>query len=100
VDAGKLEAGKLVDAAALVAASVIRRPLDGVRLLGGGELEEKLLLKVDHATAGAKAAVEKAGGAVELIARKVLPADEAKRRKTAAKKAKSGKAPKDAADKA
>src|ERR1700754_900854 len=37
IAAGKLDAGKPIDAAALVAAGVIRRPLDGVRLLGKGD---------------------------------------------------------------
>src|SRR4029453_2858459 len=59
VDAGELDASKPVDAAALVAAGVIRRARDGVRLLGNGELKASLALTVDHATAGAKAAVEK-----------------------------------------
>ena len=91
VDAGRLDAAKPVDAAALIAAGVIRRPLDGVRVLGEGELKAKLALTVDHATASAKAAVEKAGGSVMLIERKVLAADEAKRQKSAAKKAKLAK---------
>ncbi|MEM9494386.1 MAG: 50S ribosomal protein L15 [Pseudomonadota bacterium] len=64
IDAGKLDAGKKVDAAALVEAGVIRRALDGVRLLGVGELTAKLDLDVAHASASAKAAVEKAGGSV------------------------------------
>ena len=68
--------------AALVAAGVARRPLDGVRLLGEGELKAGLKLTVNHATASAKAAVEKAGGSVTLIEKKVLAADEAKRKKT------------------
>ena len=82
---------KPVDAAALVAAGVLRRRKDGVRLLGGGEIKAKLSLTVNHATASAKAAVEKAGGSIKLIEKKVLPADEAKRKKSAAKKAKTGK---------
>jgi large subunit ribosomal protein L15 len=90
VDAGRLAPGT-VDLAALRAAGLIRRPLSGVRLLGDGELSAKLALVVDHASAGAKAAVEKAGGSVTLITRKVLPDDEAKRKKSAAKKAKTGK---------
>ena len=63
-----------------------------MRLLGTGELSAKLALTVDHASVSAKAAVERAGGTITLIERKVLPADEAKRSKTAAKKAKSGRA--------
>jgi large subunit ribosomal protein L15 len=91
VDASLIDTGKPVDAAALIAAGVIRRGLDGVRILGGGELKAKLALTVNHATAGAKAAVESAGGSITLIEKKVLPADEAKRKKSAAKKAKTGK---------
>jgi large subunit ribosomal protein L15 len=93
VDDGKLAAGATVDAAALLAAGVLRRPKDGVRLLGNGELKAKLALTVDHASASAKAAVEKAGGSVKIIAKKVLPADEMKRKKSAAKKVGSVKKP-------
>jgi large subunit ribosomal protein L15 len=91
IDDGRLDAAKPIDVAALVAAGVLRRPKDGVRLLGDGELKSKIAVKVNHASASARAAVEKAGGAVTLIETKVLAADEAKRKKTAAKKAKSVK---------
>jgi large subunit ribosomal protein L15 len=87
VDAGHLDAAKPVDVAALIAAGILRRPHDGVRLLGEGELKAALKLTVNHATAGAKAAVEKAGGSITLIEKKVLAADEAKRKKSEAKKA-------------
>ncbi len=66
VDAGKLDAGKTIDAAALVEAGVVRRAANGVRLLGVGEVTAKLTLEVAHASAGAKAAIEKAGGSVEI----------------------------------
>ena len=95
LDAGALDGKKPIDVAALRTAGIVRRELDGVRILGGGELKAKLALTVDHATASAKAAIEKAGGAVTLIEKKILQADEAKRAKTAAKKAKA--APKKAA---
>jgi large subunit ribosomal protein L15 len=78
VDAGRLDAKKSVDMAALLAAGLVRRPLDGVRLLGEGELKAALKLTVNHATASAKAAIEKAGGSISLIEKKVLPADEAR----------------------
>ena len=67
VDDGRLDAGKPVDVAALIEAGIFRRRLDGVRLLGDGELKAKLSLTVNHATATAKAAVEKAGGSIKLI---------------------------------
>jgi large subunit ribosomal protein L15 len=91
VDGNLLDPGKPVDVTVLVAAGVVRRPLDGVRILGGGELKAKLALTVDHATAGARAAIEGAGGSVTLIEKKVLAADEAKRKKSADKKAKVAK---------
>jgi large subunit ribosomal protein L15 len=87
VEAGRLDTAAPVDVAALVSAGVVRRPLDGVRLLGGGELKAALKLTVNYATPSAREAVETAGGSVTLIEKKVLPADEAKRAKTAKKKA-------------
>lgn len=89
VDAGKLKAGQDVDVTALVDAGILRRPKDGLRLLGTGELTAKLAITVNHASASAKAAVEKAGGSISVIEKKILPADEAKREKTAKKKAAS-----------
>ncbi|HZA01736.1 MAG TPA: 50S ribosomal protein L15 [Hyphomicrobiaceae bacterium] len=91
IDEGRLDADKPIDVAALVAAGVLRRPKDGVRLLGGGELKSMLDVTVNYATASAKAAVEKVGGSVEIIEKRTLPADEAKRQKSTAKKAKVGK---------
>lgn len=65
VDAGKLKPGA-VDEAALVAAGVIRRARDGVRLVATGEIKAKLNLTVAGASSGAVAAIEKAGGSVTL----------------------------------
>jgi large subunit ribosomal protein L15 len=70
VDAGKLEAGATVDVAALVNAGILRRAKDGVRLLGEGELKAKLAFTVAGASKTAVAAVEKAGGSVEILAPK------------------------------
>ena len=94
VDDKRLDASKPLDVAGLVEAGVLRRPKDGLRVLGDGEIKAKLTLTVDHATVSAKAAIEKAGGSITLIEKKVLAADEAKRKKSEAKKkpaAKSGK---------
>ena len=66
IDAGKLDPKGTIDAEALVAAGVIRRVLDGVRLLGQGELKAKLAVDVAGASKGAVAAVEKAGGKVNI----------------------------------
>ena len=89
IDEKKLDAATPIDNAALVKAGIMRRPQDGLRLLGSGELKSKVSITVNHATASAKAAVEKAGGSVKVIEVKVLAADEAKRKKTAAKRAKA-----------
>ncbi|PEQ11983.1 50S ribosomal protein L15 [Novosphingobium sp. PC22D] len=70
IDAGKLETSGTVDHAALKAAGLARGGKDGVRLLGKGELTAKVAFKVAGASKGAVAAVEKAGGSVELPAAK------------------------------
>jgi large subunit ribosomal protein L15 len=69
IAAKKLDAKKPVDAAALIEAGVIRRALDGVRLLGKGELKTKLDITVYSASASARAAVEKAGGKLTTTAK-------------------------------
>lgn len=91
IDDKRVDASKPVDLAALVDSGVLRRPKDGLRLLGNGEIKAKIALTVDHASASAKAAVEKAGGSITLVEKKVLEADEAKRKKSEAKKAKPAK---------
>ena len=68
IAAGKLDAKKPIDAAALINAGVIRREKDGVRLLGQGELTSKLDITVYSASKSAVAAVEKAGGKVTTTA--------------------------------
>jgi len=68
IDSGKLDIKGVVDAAALIAARVIRRPKDGVRLIGAeGFTSKKVTFKVDYATKGALAAIEAAGGKVDII---------------------------------
>lgn len=67
IEAGKLDAAKPIDAAAMVAAGVIRRPRDGVRLLGQGALKAAVTVKVVGASKGAVAAVEQAGGRVVVL---------------------------------
>ncbi len=69
IDAGKLDAGKPIDAAVLKAAGIIRRERDGVRLLGSGELTTKLDITVYSASASAAKAVEAAGGTLTTTAK-------------------------------
>ena len=70
IDAGRLDAAAKIDGAALVKAGVLRREKDGVRLLGGGEIKAKVTVAVWGASKSAVAAVEKAGGSVEILAPK------------------------------
>jgi large subunit ribosomal protein L15 len=101
VDAGKLDASAEVNGAALVAAGVIRRAKDGVRVLGEGELKAKLNLVVWSASAGAIKAVEAAGGSVEQqrIAAEAKAAAAVEKRNAAKGKVPAAKAPRGDANK-
>ena len=68
VEAGKLDAGQPVTEEALVASGLVRRRLDGVRVLAKGELTSKLDLHVTGASKSAVSAVEAAGGSITLSA--------------------------------
>jgi large subunit ribosomal protein L15 len=70
INAGLLDAAATIDAAALIKAGILRRAKDGVRLLGGGEIKAKVTISVFGASKSAIAAVEKAGGSVEILAPK------------------------------
>ena len=77
IDAGKLDAAATIDAAALIKAGILRRAKDGVRLLGGGEIKAKISVSVFGASKSAVAAVEKAGGTVQILAPKREASEEA-----------------------
>ncbi|TIL74561.1 MAG: 50S ribosomal protein L15 [Mesorhizobium sp.] len=66
LDAKKLDAKTTVTAEALVAAGVIRRVKDGVRILSDGEIKSKLTFDVAGASKAAIEKIEKAGGSVKL----------------------------------
>jgi large subunit ribosomal protein L15 len=68
IDAGRLDPAGKIDAAVLVKAGILRRAKDGVRLLGGGEIKARVAISVFGASKSAVAAVEKAGGTVEILA--------------------------------
>ncbi|RDI61048.1 50S ribosomal protein L15 [Microvirga subterranea] len=67
VEAGKLDQANPVTNEALVAAGVISKPRDGVKILGVGELKAKLTFQVAGASKSAVEAIEKAGGSVTLL---------------------------------
>jgi large subunit ribosomal protein L15 len=68
VEAGKLDAKAAVTVETLIAAGVIAKPRDGVKILGNGEIKTKLAFEVAAASKGAIAAIEGAGGSVKLLA--------------------------------
>ena len=64
IDSGRLDAKATIDADTLVKTGVLRRALDGVRLLGRGALTQPVTIEVAGASRSAVAAVEAAGGKV------------------------------------
>ena len=70
VDAGTLDAKGTIDHDALKAAGVGRGGKDGVRILGKGDYSAKLNFRVAGVSKGAREAIEKAGGSVEVIERR------------------------------
>ena len=93
LDSGRLESKGTIDHDALKGAGLARGGKDGVRILGKGELKSKLAFRVAGVSAGARQAIEGAGGSVELI--EVVPPAEkaaAKKGKGAAREAKRAKA--------
>jgi large subunit ribosomal protein L15 len=73
IDAKKIDAKKAIDEDALVAAGVVSKKQDGIKLLTKGELKTKVDLKITKASKSAQEAVEKAGGKIEFIVREVAP---------------------------
>ena len=75
VDSKMIDAKAPVTNETLVAAGVLSKPRAGVRLIGKGELKTKLAFEVWHASKGAIAAVEKAGGSVKVLRPAETPAE-------------------------
>ncbi len=60
------EDGAVVDVAALLEKKIIRKELDGLKVLGNGELTKKLTVKASVFSASAKEKIEAAGGKIEV----------------------------------
>ena len=80
IDSGKLDHKNVIDAEALIKAGVIRRALDGVRLVQGPKetaafTAKKVTFNVYHASKGAVAAIEAAGGKVDMTRAEETTAD-------------------------
>ena len=66
-DLNKFVDGTVVDLEMLLAAKVIRKPLDGLKVLGNGEITKKLTVKAAVFSATAKEKIEAVGGKVEEV---------------------------------
>jgi large subunit ribosomal protein L15 len=66
IDAKKLDAGAAITEDALIASGLVRRKLDGIRVLAKGEITSKVTLEVTGASKSAVAAVEKVGGSLTV----------------------------------
>ena len=78
IDAGKLDAKATIDETALVGCGLVRRKLDGIRVLGRGEITSKgLKIEVSGASKSAVEAVEAAGGSLTVAEASVSADDDA-----------------------
>ena len=66
-DLERFEDGTVVTTQTLIDAGIIKKPLDGVKVLGNGELTKKLTVQVAAFSAAAKEKIEKVGGKAEVI---------------------------------
>lgn len=65
IEAGKIDAKAEINEDVLVASGLVRRKLDGIRVLAKGEIAQKVSLVVSGASKAAVEAVEKAGGSLK-----------------------------------
>ena len=63
----RFEDGAEVDEKAIVEAGLLKNTRDGIKILGRGELQKKLTVKVAAFSEGAKSKIEAAGGKAEVV---------------------------------
>lgn len=66
-DLNRFEDGAVVDAQTIIDSGLIKKPLDGIKILGNGELIKKLTVKVAAFSGSAKQKIEQAGGKPEVM---------------------------------
>lgn len=69
VDDGRLSASETITIDSIIGAGLTKKPYDGLKVLGSGELKSKLTITAAAASQGAIAAIEKAGGKITIIAK-------------------------------
>jgi large subunit ribosomal protein L15 len=94
----RFDSGAVIDEAAIVACGLIKKELDGVKVLGMGKLTKKLTITVTAFSDSAKEKIEAAGGSIQALPEKpkFLPDNEGARKRAAekaerAKNTKSGR---------
>ena len=66
-DLKRFESGSLVDEAALIASGLVKGRVDGIKLLGHGEIDIPLTIKVNSISKSARQKIESAGGNIEVL---------------------------------
>ena len=66
-DLNRFDDGAVVDLEALMAARLVRKELDGLKVLGNGEITKKITVKATVFSASAKEKIEAAGGKTEVV---------------------------------
>ncbi|MCL2056784.1 MAG: 50S ribosomal protein L15, partial [Oscillospiraceae bacterium] len=66
-DLDRFEDGAVVDTRAIIDSGLLKKTLDGVKILGNGELTKKITVQVTAYSETAKAKIEKAGGKAEVV---------------------------------
>lgn len=66
-DLDRFEDGAVVDAGAFIKAGIIKKELDGIKILGNGEISKKLTVQATAFSASAKEKIETAGGKAEVV---------------------------------
>ncbi len=66
IDSGKLDSKKEINLEALKQAGLVRSNAENIKLLAKGELKAKINVSIARASEAAKAAVEKAGGSLQV----------------------------------
>ena len=61
------EDGATVNPEDLIIAGIIKNPMDGIKIMGNGEIDRKLTVRAQKFTAAAKEKIEAAGGKAEVI---------------------------------
>ncbi len=70
IDEKRIDSAKTLELSYLLELGIAKGYYDGFRVLGTGELKDKISVKADHVTGSAKEAITKAGGSVEVIEKK------------------------------